>query len=69
MPTVDHAALTTNFSAGLSALLRELPGAGTPVGERADWFDRKAALLDIAGVPDLAQGARDEAARIRAGGQ
>ncbi len=69
MPTVDHAAPTTNFSAGLSALLRELPGAATPVGERADWFDRKAALLDAAGAADLAQGARDEAARLRAGCQ
>lgn len=68
MPTVDHAALT-NFSAGLSALLRELPGAGTPVGERADWFERKAVLLDTAGAPDLAQDARDEAARLRAGCQ
>lgn len=67
MPTVDHAAPTTNFSAGLSALLRELPRANTPAGERADWFDRKAALLDTADAPDLAQGARDEAARLREG--
>ena len=66
MPTVD---LTTNISPDLSALLRDRPGPRTPIGERADWFDRKAALLDVAGAPDLAKAAREEAERMRAGCQ
>ncbi|MFI7548031.1 hypothetical protein [Actinoplanes sp. NPDC049599] len=57
----------TDFAADLSALLRRMPGLRTPAGDRADWFDRKAALLDRADAPDLAQVAREHSVRLRAG--
>lgn len=72
MPTVVQAGLIT-FAADLSALLRDRPGASTPTAERADWFDRKAELLERIAATDseaahLAAAARAEASRIRTGG-
>jgi hypothetical protein len=63
----------TNVSAELSALLGSMPNLSTSAAERADWFDRKAELLDRVAVTvpeaaELATAARDRAARIRAGG-
>jgi hypothetical protein len=62
-----------SVSAELSALLRDMPNLSTPARVRADWFDRKAALLDRVAVtvPDaaeLAVAARDRAARLQDGG-
>lgn len=61
-----------SFAAELSALLRSMPDRTTSTDERADWFDRKAALLDRAadGDPaseaaDLARAAREQADRLR----
>ena len=61
------------FSADLADLLRDRPDVSTPTNERADWFDRKAELLERVAVttPEAAQlavTARDVAARLRAGG-
>jgi hypothetical protein len=63
----------TTVSTELSALLGSMPNLSTPAVERADWFDRKADLLDRVAVTvpeaaELATVARDRAARIRAGG-
>jgi hypothetical protein len=63
----------SNVSTELSALLGSMPNLATPAVERADWFDRKADLLDRVAVTvpeaaELATSARDRAARIRAGG-
>ncbi|WIM97640.1 hypothetical protein ACTOB_001182 [Actinoplanes oblitus] len=75
MPTVDQAALTDlhTFSADLSALLRDWPTLSTPPAERADWFDRKAELLERVAViapeaAELAAAARTRAAELRRGG-
>jgi hypothetical protein len=75
VPTVDQAALTDlhAFSADLSALLRDRPAVSTPAGERADWFDRKAELLERVGVTtpeavELAAAARERATELRGGG-
>lgn len=57
----------TDFATDLSALLRQMPGLHTPAGERADWYDRKAVLLDRADAAALAQVAREQAARLRVG--
>ena len=61
------------FSADLADLLRDRPDRSTPAGERADWFDRKADLLErvAATTPEaveLAVTARDVAVWLRAGG-
>ncbi len=63
----------STVSTELSALLGSMPNLSTPAVERADWFDRKADLLDRVAVTvpeaaELATTARDRAARIRAGG-
>jgi hypothetical protein len=63
----------TTVSSELSALLGSMPNLSTPPAERADWFDRKADLLDRVAVTvpeaaELATSARDRAARIRTGG-
>lgn len=62
----------TTITADLSTLLRAMPTLSTPAAERADWFDRKAALLDRIAATDptaveLAQAARDQASQLRAG--
>jgi hypothetical protein len=62
----------STVSTELSALLGSMPNLSTPALERADWFDRKADLLDRVAVTmpeaaELATSARDRAARIRAG--
>ncbi|WP_430782964.1 hypothetical protein [Actinoplanes sp. G11-F43] len=72
MPTVVQADLIT-FAADLSALLRDRPDAKTSTTERADWFDRKAELLERIAATDseaaeLATAARMTAADLRAGG-
>lgn len=61
-----------SFAAELSALLRSMPGPNTPTVERADWFDRKANLLDkiangdpTSEAAELAQAARRQAAQLR----
>jgi len=71
VPTVVHPDLHT-FAADLSALLRDRPTLTTSAAERADWFDRKAELLERVAVTtpeaaDLATAAREEAARLRSG--
>jgi hypothetical protein len=63
-----------NVSADLSALLRDLPNIATSAGERADWFDRKAELLERVAVTvpeaaELAIAARERAACLRRGGR
>ncbi|MFC4072862.1 hypothetical protein [Actinoplanes subglobosus] len=63
----------TTVSAELSALLGSMPDLSTPAADRADWFDRKADLLDRVAVTvpeaaELATVARDRATRIRTGG-
>ncbi|MFY1672703.1 replication initiator [Plantactinospora sp. WMMB334] len=42
----------TSFCAELSALLRTMPGLSTTPRERADWFDRKADLLERVAAED-----------------
>ncbi|GIF15274.1 hypothetical protein [Actinoplanes teichomyceticus] len=75
MPTVVQAALTDlhTFSAALCGLLADRPTLATPGGERADWFDRKAALLERVGATtpeaaELAAAARERASQLRRGG-
>ncbi|MFC6022666.1 hypothetical protein ACFP2T_41725 [Plantactinospora solaniradicis] len=73
-PADDH---RTTFCADLSALLRTMPGLSTTREERADWFDRKADLLDRVAVEDpscdhaevseLARVARAKADELRRG--
>ncbi|MFC0527218.1 hypothetical protein [Phytohabitans kaempferiae] len=65
-----------SFAAELSALLRTMPGLNSSDGERADWFDRKADLLQRIAATDghlsaeaveLAGIARQHAAALREG--
>ncbi|MEJ3748465.1 hypothetical protein WEI85_34925 [Actinomycetes bacterium KLBMP 9797] len=59
----------------LSALLRSMPGLGTPDRVRADWFERKAALFERVAAEDkssngveaaeLAHQARQRAMELR----
>jgi len=63
----------STVSTELSALLGSMPNLATPAVERADWFDRKADVLDrvaltVPEAAELATSARDRATRIRAGG-
>ena len=66
-----------SVAAAITDLLRTLPPADASTGERADWFDRKAAVLqaiadraepESATAADLAAVARADAARRRSGG-
>jgi hypothetical protein len=67
----------SSFAADLSALLGAMPGRSAGPGERADWFDRKAELLervatddpgsDRAEVSELARLARAQADELRRG--
>jgi hypothetical protein len=43
---------TTSFAAELAALLRSMPCLYDPAGERADWYDRKADLLERVAAED-----------------
>jgi hypothetical protein len=66
-----------SFAVELTGLLRSMPCLFAPAGERADWYDRKAALLDrvVAESPTcdrvevagLAEAARLRAAALRQG--
>ncbi|MGX7675770.1 hypothetical protein [Plantactinospora sp. DSM 117369] len=44
----------SSFCADLSALLRTMPGPSTTPAERADWYDRKASLLERVAAEDPA---------------
>ncbi len=75
MPTVNQTAPTDlhTFTVDLSALLRDRPSPSATAAERADWFDRKAELLErvAATTPDaaeLAVTARETATWLRGGG-
>jgi len=66
----------TSLAADLSALLKSMPGLNSSDAERADWFDRKADLLQRVGDTDghlsaeaveLAATARRRAAQLREG--
>ncbi|BCY06162.1 hypothetical protein [Actinoplanes sp. L3-i22] len=74
MPTVKQAAPTDlrTFFLDLSALLRDRPALSATATERADWFDRKAELLEsiAATTPEAAElaiTARETATWIRGG--
>ncbi|MDG4828264.1 hypothetical protein O7627_02960 [Solwaraspora sp. WMMD1047] len=85
MPTVVPPALNplsptdraTSFATELAALLRSMPGLFAPAVERADWYDRKADLLDRVAAEDpgcdriqieeSAQTARERAESLRRG--
>jgi hypothetical protein len=55
---------TSSFSAELSALLRTMPGLLATVTERADWYDRKAALLSRVAADDTTSSNGPEAAEL-----
>jgi hypothetical protein len=66
----------TSFAAELSALLRSMPCLTASDAERADWFDRKADLLQRVAMTDrhlsaeaveLSDAARQRAASLREG--
>jgi len=66
----------TSLAADLSALLKSMPGLTSSDAERADWFDRKADLLQRVSDTDghlsaeavaLAVTARRRAAQLREG--
>nr|MDT0658968.1 hypothetical protein [Micromonospora sp. DSM 115978] len=44
----------TSFAAELTALLRSMPGLSASAVERADWYDRKADLLERVATEDPA---------------
>jgi hypothetical protein len=52
------------FGAELSALLRSMPGLSATAAQRADWYERKAALLARVAVEDTASSNGPEAADL-----
>ncbi|MEH1123714.1 hypothetical protein [Micromonospora sp. CPCC 206061] len=67
----------SSFGVDLSALLRTMPGLSATAAERADWYERKAALLSRVAAEDttsngceaaeLARAARLRAVELREG--
>jgi hypothetical protein len=68
----------SSFGVDLSALLRSMPGLSATAAERADWYERKAALLSRVAAEDttssngpeaveLARNARRRAVELREG--
>jgi hypothetical protein len=55
---------TASFGAALSALLRTMPGLDATTSERADWYDRKAALLARVAAEDTTSSNGSEAAEL-----
>ncbi|MEH1130032.1 hypothetical protein [Micromonospora sp. CPCC 206061] len=56
--------MTSSFGAELSALLRTMPGLSATAAERADWYDRKAALLARVAAEDTTSSNGPEAAEL-----
>jgi hypothetical protein len=57
---------TSSFGAELSALLRTMPGLSATASERADWYERKAALLSRVAAEDTTSNGSDAAELARA---
>jgi hypothetical protein len=55
---------TSSFAAELSALLRTMPGLDATASERADWYERKAALLARVAAQDTTSSNGREAAEL-----
>jgi hypothetical protein len=55
---------SSSFGVELSALLLTMPGLSATAEERADWYERKAALLARVAAEDRATGNAREAAEL-----